>query len=72
VHKSDCSLHNEPESDVEPCDCGLLKSFEEISRPLIKFLNDNCNPHFSVIVTTTGAELVSGEMAYNTNDFVRD
>ena len=37
-----------------------LKEFEEVARPLIKFLNDNCHPHVSVIITTTSAELLEG------------
>lgn len=34
--------------------------FEALTRPLLKFLNDNCHPHVSVIVTTTTAELLEG------------
>lgn len=33
------------------------EEFESLSRPLIKFLNDNCHPHVLVIVTPTKAEL---------------
>lgn len=34
--------------------------FEKVARPMIKFLNDNCHPHVSVIVTPTNAELLEG------------
>jgi len=34
--------------------------FENLARPVIKFLNDNCHPHVSVIITPTNAELLEG------------
>ncbi|MGE4944095.1 hypothetical protein [Yersinia enterocolitica] len=33
-------------------------SFEEASKPLIKWLAENVHPHHTVIVTSTGAELI--------------
>ena len=35
-----------------------IKEFEKISRPLIKFLNDNFHPHVKVVVDCTNAELI--------------
>ena len=49
-----------------------IKSFELACEPLIKWLNDNANPHSTVIVNSTSAELLSGEMNYNTDKFVKD
>lgn len=46
--------------------------FEKLAKPLIKWLNDNGNPHMSIIITPTNAELLSGEMAFSTNEFLRD
>lgn len=37
-----------------------IDEFEELTRPVIKFLNENCHPHVSVIVTPTTAELMEG------------
>jgi len=48
------------------------EEFEKASAPLIKFLNDHANPHSTVIVTTMVAELLSGEIVYNTDEFVKD
>ena len=48
------------------------KEFEAITRPVIKFLNDNCHPHVLVIITPTSAELVSGVCAYQTDDYLKD
>lgn len=41
-------------------------SFEAAAKPLIQWLNENANPHASVIVDCTSAELLTGEIAVNT------
>lgn len=46
------------------------KEFEELARPLVRFLNDNGNPHMTIIITTTSGELVSGECAFYTEEYV--
>ena len=47
--------------------------FEALTRPLLKFLNDNCHPHVSVVVTTTTAELLEGVCSIGeVFDYVRD
>lgn len=46
--------------------------FAQAAEPLIKWLAENVNPHHSVIVTATGAELLSGEKIHNTEKFLRD
>lgn len=48
------------------------REFEELTRPLMKWLNENCHPHVTVIVSTTSAELTEGVCAIHTNDYVRD
>lgn len=47
-------------------------TFKAAAKPLIKWLNDNANPHVSVIVDCTGAELLVGEIAFNTKEFLKD
>ncbi|HIF0144886.1 TPA: hypothetical protein ACXV43_004187, partial [Yersinia enterocolitica] len=47
-------------------------SFEEASKPLIKWLAENVHPHHTVIVTSTGAELMMGEMSFPTEEFLKD
>lgn len=34
--------------------------FEALSRPLIKWLCENCHPHHTIIITSTDAELLEG------------
>lgn len=37
-----------------------MRDFEMLVTPLIKWLNDNCHPHVTVIVDSTNAELMEG------------
>ena len=46
--------------------------FCEVAKPLIKWLNDNCHPHCSIIITTTHAELLEGIAATETTEFLKD
>lgn len=48
------------------------KEFEEITRPVIEWLNANGNPHMAIVIETTHAVLYSGEIGYTTNDYIRD
>lgn len=59
--------------DLIPMTDDKQKEFEAVCRPVIKWLAENGNPHHTVIVTTTGAELLSGEMCTpQILDYVRD
>ena len=46
--------------------------FEKLTRPIIKWLNDNCHPHCSIHIDTGRAELVEGVCAYSTEDYWPD
>ncbi|SMG37340.1 hypothetical protein [Cedecea sp. NFIX57] len=48
------------------------KSFETASRPLIQWLAENVHPHHSVIVTSTHAELLMGEIVLSTDEYLKD
>ncbi|VUS53920.1 hypothetical protein [Klebsiella spallanzanii] len=47
-------------------------SFEEVAKPLIKWLNENANPHASVIVDVTNFTLFTGEIGVHTEEFIKD
>ncbi|EIC3155975.1 hypothetical protein K9015_003295 [Salmonella enterica] len=47
-------------------------SFEAAAKPLIQWLNENANPHASVIVDCTSAVLFTGEISVNTKEFMKD
>ena len=48
------------------------KKFEEASRPLIKFLNDNCHPHVIVTIDCQQSELSEGICSFTTDDYLKD
>jgi len=37
-----------------------LEEFEELSRPLMKWLCENVDPHHTIVITPTNAELLEG------------
>lgn len=50
-----------------------LQELEQLTRPLMKWLNDNYNPHVSVCVTPTSAELSLGMLSTGQIlDYVKD
>ncbi|WP_261374013.1 hypothetical protein [Yersinia rohdei] len=48
------------------------ESFKEAAKPLIKWLAENVHPHHTAIITSTGAELMMGEMSFPTEEFLKD
>ena len=48
------------------------QEFEAVTRPVIEWLNANCQPHVTVVIEPTGAMLSEGIIAYTTNDYLRD
>lgn len=49
-----------------------IADFEAASKPLIKWLNENCNPHTTVIVTPSSSEVMSGSAAIRCEEFIKD
>lgn len=47
-------------------------SFIEAANHLIKWLNENCHPHHSVIVTPDSAELLEGQIGHKTDEYIKD
>jgi len=48
------------------------KEFETLAKPLIKWLNDNTNPHASVVIDVDSAQINYGEYAIHTEEFIKD
>lgn len=49
------------------------QEFEDKTRAVIKWLNDNMHPHAKVIITPTSAELVEGRLSTGeVLDYVHD
>lgn len=47
-------------------------SFEDVVKPVIKWLNENANPHTSVSIDATSAHLLTGEIGIHTKEFIKD
>ncbi|HHA1908858.1 hypothetical protein [Enterobacter asburiae] len=47
-------------------------TFKDAAKPLIQWLNENANPHASVIVDCTQAVLLTGEISFITKEFLKD
>jgi hypothetical protein len=48
------------------------QTFEEVVKPLMKWLCENKNPHTYAMISGTAAELVEGVEVVNTFEFVVD
>lgn len=46
--------------------------FEELAKLMIKYLAENHNPHTTVIITSTDAELLEGKMCVKTFEYIKD
>jgi len=44
----------------------------EVSKPLIKWLNENCHPHVIALVEPDRVELVEGLAMIKTDEFIKD
>ncbi|HFT4686883.1 TPA: hypothetical protein ACHWAH_005490 [Klebsiella pneumoniae] len=47
-------------------------SFEDVVKPVIKWLNENANPHTSVNIDATSAQLLTGEISIHMEEFIKD
>lgn len=48
------------------------EEFEAVARPLIKWLNENCHPHVTVIIKPGRAELTEGIYSIPIEDYIPD
>ena len=48
------------------------KQLEELSKPLIRFLNDNFHPHISIIIDPVSAKLKEDVCRIVVKDYIKD
>ncbi len=48
------------------------EEFENLTKPLIKYLNGLSHPHMSIIITTDSAVIVEDLMSTGTVEFIKD
>ena len=46
--------------------------FVKLVKPLIKWLDDNTNPHASILIDCDSAKINYGEYAIHTEEFIKD
>lgn len=49
-----------------------LGEFEDLTRPIIKWLNDNFHPHMQVTIDQTSAVLTEGVFGFTTEEYCKD
>ena len=49
-----------------------LEELGEAAKPLMKFLNEHCNPHTHAIVETNSVEVAAGIACIKNDEFVKD
>lgn len=50
----------------------LHAEFDELARPLMKWLNENYHPHAVAIIAVDSAAVMEGSMSFSTDDYVKD
>lgn len=48
------------------------EKFEQVVRPLMKYLAENHHPHTSFYVTSRTAELLEGQQCFSTDEYIVD
>jgi hypothetical protein len=48
------------------------EQFEVLVRPLMKWLAENRHPHTTVVITAMNAELLEGQIAISTDEYLVD
>lgn len=49
-----------------------LSAFEEVTKPLVKWLNENGNPHSVIIIECDSARFLSGEIGIPITEYLKD
>lgn len=50
----------------------MNEELQGLVKPLMKWLAENKNPHTSIIITSTDAEVLEGTECFNTSEFIPD
>jgi hypothetical protein len=48
------------------------KQFEQIAREMMKFLNNEGDPHTRVVIDQTSAEVTQADHSYLTTEYIKD
>jgi hypothetical protein len=48
------------------------RELEEIARPMIKWINDNCDPHATILIDCESVALSEGAVRVIVQDYIKD
>jgi hypothetical protein len=48
------------------------KEFNDVVRPVMKWISDNCHPHTHIVIDSINAELSEGVAAIHTEEYLHD
>lgn len=71
-HDSSCPCHKKLFENIQKKPENKRQEFIELAKPLIKWMNDNMHLRAKIVIDCTSAELVSGEIGFTTDEYVRD
>lgn len=64
------------EDEIKPLQDELIalenKSFNDLAKDMIKYLNTNHHPHTRIIVDSSSCEIVEGLKCFYTTEYIRD
>jgi len=49
-----------------------IQSFQQVAEPVIQWLNENTDPHTSILITVDRADLMSGEIGFPAKRYIKD
>ena len=49
-----------------------MRQLESLAKPLVRFLNDNFNPHSEIIIDCSCARIVSSECSVLITEYIKD
>lgn len=49
-----------------------VQEFEQLAKPLVKWLNENGNPHSMIVVECDSAKVYGGECGVPISEFIKD
>ena len=48
----------------------LYEEFEELTKPIIHFINKNFHPHTQIVIDSTSAQVLEGIMSYCNFEYI--
>jgi hypothetical protein len=66
------TLADQMRAENESRNLDRLNKFKELARPLVKFINDEFDPHTEIVIDCDSARILSGEYSVPIKDYIKD